>query len=159
MQKGCPNVCWVWLRVWTYFVAVISGHGHVFISRCGFRVGSLSGRAAVDLMIPSSSISSPPVSLATYISKVRFYFLNLTARLFLGALCLSEQQSAPSNCEPVTLPEPSLHPPRGDGPFLAEATGHCWAVGHYWTGKGPCFWPTPHLALTPPIIDGQRGSF
>ena len=35
---------WVWLRVWTYFVAVISGHGHVFISRCGFRVGSLSGR-------------------------------------------------------------------------------------------------------------------
>ena len=49
--KRCANVCWVWHGLWTYFVRVISGHSHVFISRCGFRVGSLSGRASDDPLL------------------------------------------------------------------------------------------------------------
>ena len=116
----------------------------------------------MDLIIPSSSSSLPPVSLPTYISpKYAFIFSQPDGRRshhssswppFVFPLSRAEP---PSNCEPVTLPEPSLHPTSGDGPFLAEATGHCWAVGHYWTSKGPCFWPTPAASLQP-LLTGQR---
>ena len=151
-------MCGVWLTglVDIFCESHASGHRHVFISRCGFRVGSLSGRASDDgrtlLLLVVHLFHSPPPHLQ---STLLFSQPDVGPSSHSSWAPFVFPSLAPSNCEPVTLPELSLHPASGDGPFLAEATGHCWAVGHYWTSKGPCFWPTPAASLQP-LLTGQR---
>ena len=96
LEKVCQCVLGVAGHGGHIFRESWEGHHHVFISRCGFRVSgcpALSGSRSDDGRL--LFYECPPVSLSTYISKVRFYFLNLTGGpLFLGALCLSFKQSA-----------------------------------------------------------------
>jgi len=114
-------------------------------------VGCKSGSGSDD-----GSLYWPPVSPPPHLQST-ILFSQPSKPLFLGGLCLSSEQRGRSNCEPVTLPELSLHPASGDGPFLAEATGHCWGRGSLLDQQGSLFLAHTCRRLTLAAIDGLEG--